>query len=141
MQYIVEKKIGSEKIIIILFDALLVFEEKKTKLKFSDGNAACNNTIFYNDIKDLEKLDWGIIKNVRKAFSPEYKRRKSAEVLVKDKIEHMYISYLSCCNQRAKEELLFLLKDYNEFKKKIIVDESLFYNNNISNSYNYEDLW
>lgn len=141
MQYIVENKFGSEKIVIISFNALLVFIWKKKILQFSDGNAACNKTKFYSNIEDLDKLDWRLINKVKKAYSPEYKRKKSAEVLIKDKIEQMYISNIFCCNQRAKMELLILLKDYNEFVDKIVVNKSLFYNNNITNSYNYKHLW
>jgi hypothetical protein len=57
---------------------------------FTDGNARSNESKDYSDISDLELLDWDIL-NTPDAWSREYKRKKSAEVLVPHVVPVNYI--------------------------------------------------
>ncbi len=49
---------------------------------FSDGNIAASDHCLYTDANDLARLAWGIVKSRQPAFSKEWKRKRSAEVLV-----------------------------------------------------------
>ena len=70
---------------------LVVFEISASKAfakrgrVFSDGNAAACGTKFYRKLRDLHCLDWNIIRTYN-AYSPKYKRIKSAELLVPDRV-------------------------------------------------------
>jgi hypothetical protein len=57
---------------------------------FTDGNARSHDTRFYEELDDLEKLDWNIL-DIPNAWSKEYKRKKSAEVLVPDAVPPGYL--------------------------------------------------
>lgn len=57
---------------------------------FCDGNARAGETIFYDELEDLANLDWDIL-DTPDAYTREYKRKKSAEVLVPDVVPSAYV--------------------------------------------------
>jgi len=76
-------KVKQEDLVFIEIDAIKIF--LRGGVYFTDGNAASYKTNFYSDIQYLSQLHWDIIRN-QKCYSPEYKRKKSAEVLVPNKV-------------------------------------------------------
>ena len=48
---------------------------------FTDGNAAARGTRFFSRVEDLSQLDWRVIRTPN-CYTPEWKRRKAAEVLL-----------------------------------------------------------
>lgn len=60
---------------------------------FSDGNAASDGTLFYQDPSDIEMIPWRVIRAGRwtgQAY-PDGKRQRCAEILVPDLVETNYI--------------------------------------------------
>lgn len=87
MQYVITQGTKSqspimeqEKLVFFEVDALKIFQ--KPGVIFTDGNAASEETCFYNNIVDLNKLDWYIIHHIQNCYSREYRRKKAAEILV-----------------------------------------------------------
>ena len=80
---------------------------------FSDGNAArASETKFYADPADLVKLDWETINcpgdyygSSGKCYNPEWKRKKSSEVLVPGKVSPQYISRIVVFDENASKKL------------------------------------
>jgi len=91
MLYVVLKKF---KEIVLLEINILILSHYK--IKFSDGNIASSDTTIFTDLQDLEKLDWGIILSPYPAYWGEWKRKRSAEVLVPKRIDPKYITGIHC---------------------------------------------
>lgn len=53
---------------------------------FSNGNAASQDTEFFNDLSDLGKLDWDCIRNEYWTDFEDGRRKRCSEVLVPDQI-------------------------------------------------------
>ena len=76
---------------------------------FTDGNAASNETNFYSDISDLDKLDWDSIwrpNTFPHCYDPEWKRKKASEVLVPDRMPIEFFSSIVVFSQAAKSDLV-----------------------------------
>lgn len=100
MQYIIShtaKSLGREAItpqdelVFIDIDPLAIFT--LPNVIFTDGNAANSETQFFNDIKDLDKIDWDVIYcpgdyhgSNRQCYKKEWKRKKCSEVLVPNSV-------------------------------------------------------
>lgn len=89
MQYCITHKfappIEDKNLVFIELNALSVFQLRG--VRFTDGNAAASITAFYEDLTDLRKLDLRLVQRITRCYSPEYRRRKAAEVLVKDRVK------------------------------------------------------
>lgn len=70
-------------------------------VQFSNGNIADSETNIYSDPKDLENLDWEVIHAPWGAYSPEWKRKRSAEILVPQFVPQKYIK---CIHLNSIEE-------------------------------------
>jgi hypothetical protein len=71
---------------------------------FTDGNARSNATCFYQDLNDLAKLDWSLLRanywnDPDPVINQENKRKRSAEVLVPWKIPACYIRAITTYNR------------------------------------------
>lgn len=107
-------------IILLEIDKDIAFEKN---MRFSDGNIACGGTKIYDKLDDLEQLDWSIIFNRKPACSKEWKRKRSAELLIPDK---MNVSYISNIHVQEKEQFLMVentLKKHNLDKKINIAND------------------
>jgi hypothetical protein len=77
---------------------------------FSDGNVASGQkTRHYNNLEDLEKLDWITIRAPYNSNDSEAKRIKAAEVLVPSPIDPSWFQKLIVPDQEAKSSLEKLL--------------------------------
>lgn len=65
---------------------------------FSDGNAACDETDFYQNASDIDKVPWDVVLGRRWTGSRiiDGKRKRAAEVLIPELIETSYILDIRC---------------------------------------------
>lgn len=73
---------------------------------FTDGNARNNSTKFFHQLEDLEKLDWQIIRasywgSPDECIHKENRRKRSAEVLIPDRLPKHFILSISVYNENA----------------------------------------
>jgi len=98
-------------LVFLDLDASQVF--RQPGVIFSDGNAArSSETSFYADLADLDKLDWATINcpgdyegSSGKYYNREWKRKKSSEVLVPEKVPPQYICRIVVYDMNAAEDL------------------------------------
>lgn len=66
---------------------------------FSDGNAASVNTAFFNSLKDIDQVDWELVRAERWDRTPEGpdegRRKRCAEVLVPDAVPARFIRQIA----------------------------------------------
>ncbi len=85
---------------------------------FTDGNAATSITSFYNDIANLDQLDWKSIKEEKwSADNPEgdtdRMRKKHSEFLVKEYVPVKYIKAIVVLTKERQEYVQDLLAQFN----------------------------
>lgn len=103
-------KTDKGKFIIILKVDLKIFRERAF---FTNINVACKEFCegkhLFTEEKDLEKLRWDII-NEPRCWSDEYKRYKSAELLIKDKVAPSYFRKIIFSNENTMKTYKDILK-------------------------------
>ena len=104
-----------EDIVILAFSRKLLL---KNKVIFTDGNAAVHNTDFYNDLNDLEQLNWKCINSQYWNDCEDGKREIMAEVLVNKKVKIKYLKKIYCYDEDTKDYIL-KLDDYLDTDVKI----------------------
>lgn len=77
---------------------------------FTNGNAAKKITRFYNDLSELDKIDWHAVRSIDfrhdNADGDEDRvRKKHAEFLVKDKVPAKKISEIAVLNRTIKNHV------------------------------------
>lgn len=90
---------NEDDIVILKLDADLLYGEG---VLFTDGNASSNVTEFYDDLSDLDVLDWRCI---RARYWNDYsdgRRKKMAEVLVPKKVKKRNIKAILCNNNSTR---------------------------------------
>lgn len=90
---------------------------------FTDGNAACINTSFYNDITDLDQLDWECLHAHYWADFIDGKRKRNAELLVPQTIPAKYIEEIAIKNVNKLRDMPRL----NNAGPKIIIAPEIFF--------------
>jgi len=94
---------------------------------FTNGNAASNRTQFFRNIEKIAQLDWGCLNNNYWNDYEDGKRKKCSEVLVPNQIKLDNIVNICCKYPSTKDFIKSIVPD--NFKEKIIIDKSLFFNN------------
>lgn len=89
-----------DEIVILALDRNLIYQS--TSL-FTDGNAASKDTKFFNELKNLNQLNWQCLNNEFWNDYPDGKRIKCAEVLVYSKIEYESIRKIFTRNKATKQ--------------------------------------
>ena len=89
-------------IVILVFPASLMYENG---MLFTDGNASSSNTSFYNDLCDLDNLNWQCLNSNYWPDFSDGKRKKMAEVLLTKKVDKSKILGILCKNQNTKEKV------------------------------------
>ena len=95
MQYVVTIKsrtLPEDDLVFFVLDAAQVLT--LSGVMTTDGNAANEETVIYEGRGALDRLDWRIIQTPN-CYSPSYKRRKCAEVLVPNHVPTENISYIA----------------------------------------------
>lgn len=106
-----QPRLKQEDLVYIEIDAELILS--RAGVFFADGNAASNYTLFYSDIEDLDKLDWKIIRNP-KCYSPEYIRKKAAEVLIPNYIPTKDFLQVKVYSNEALSKLQIKVKEFKD---------------------------
>lgn len=106
MQYVItqkESRLCQADLVFFVFDSddLLDLPGVLT----TDGNAASHRTSFYYGREGLDQLNWKIL-TTRNCYSPDYKWRKAAEVLVPDCINPDLIDYVAVSSMATRTKLL-----------------------------------
>ncbi len=104
---------------------------RKPNVIFTDGNAASSYTIFFNDINDLDKLDWKCLKAQYWSDFIDGTRKRCAEVLVPHEINLNYIKEISVKNERIRNELIEFLpvndEEYDDEKEfRTSIDDTFY---------------
>lgn len=64
-------------------------------VQFSNGNIASQNTEIYDSLEEFTNEEWEIIFSRNPSYGKEWKRIRSAEILVPDKVPVKYITSIS----------------------------------------------
>jgi len=114
MLYVNKENQGN--LIILLFDSSLIYDKGSL---FTDGNASVNSTKFYNNINDLDKLDWNCI-NAKTWYNfPDGKRTKMSEVLVPDKVNIDKLRKIYCINYHIKNYIDNIIINYPNIQVEV----------------------
>ena len=100
MQYVLT--IPNDELVFFVFDADEVLQ--LPGVLTTDGNAACNETKFFQGRGAEPHLDWRIL-NYRGRMYEEYKRKKCAEVLVPGKVCPELIKQIYVWSESTRFEL------------------------------------
>ena len=128
--------------IMFVFDFIKIFMLED--VNFTDGNLATNPNIF-NDVKDLEKLNFNLIYH-RTWFEPQNRQvivnARHSEILIKDNLPlENNLSVLVVRSEAEKETLLYQISDTLKqvYQKKIFIQPQTgifinewFYINNVA---------
>lgn len=93
---------------------------------FTDGNAASDDTQFYRDISQLNRLKWEIINDPFWSNYPDGKRVKCAEVLIPHKINVQKILKIFCYTEIQKEICKNIVFN-NNIELCVEMDRSLYF--------------
>lgn len=95
---IVRRTVAQHDLVFFVLDASRVLEIPGVLT--TDGNAASDETRFFKGDGAIPHLDWQILRNPC-CYSRDYKRRKSAEVLVPDVVPPNIIAHIGVYNEDA----------------------------------------
>lgn len=112
----------NEDIIVLAFDKKLLTLDGTL---FTDKNASTNSVHFYNQLDDLDKIDWNLVKCDRwNDKEPVVRQIMMAEVLVYKQVP---ISYLKGIYVKNEETKLMLMSKYNIPSRMIAIKPNLFF--------------
>jgi hypothetical protein len=92
MQYVVTRdNIGEQGQIVTFSEVNLERVFSSDDVWFTDGNAASDDTSFYNGLEGISAVHWDLVLDRRPCISDDWKRWKAAEVLVPRQVPPEYI--------------------------------------------------
>jgi len=91
-----------DNILILAVDRFLICHNSSI---FTDGNAASDSTKYYNNIEHLRCLDWSCINGEYWGDYIDGKRKKMAEILIREKVESSSILKIFCKNYYVMKEI------------------------------------
>lgn len=105
-----------DQIVILGINRDLIFSKQAL---FTDGNAACQSTKFYNNIEDMNKLDWNCLHADRWSDIYDGRRTRMAEVLIPNLVRASDVEVVFCNNvwlkTRIENMTTISVKQTNEF--------------------------
>lgn len=93
-------------IVLVGVDASILLGQK---VVFTDGNAASNDTCFYQGIENLDNLPWRVIWANSWIDFCDGKRQRCAEVLVPQQVDSQFITRLYCRSHSTAQQVLKML--------------------------------
>jgi hypothetical protein len=102
------RKDKQKKIVILVFNKSLVLDNGAV---FTDGNAASAGTSFYNNIKDLNKLNWSCLNDRSWCNHVDGKRTRMAEVLVPNHVGMDRLEKIVCNSHKTYQKLKAICSD------------------------------
>lgn len=116
-----EKGMREELVLVKVSPNILVNQN----VLFTDGNAAEESSLFYNDLENFNKLNWGYIHDEYYFGHADGRRVRCSEVLVHEQIRLPYIDELILFNEKPLEQLYHLFPNHAGINLK--VDKEMFY--------------
>jgi len=114
-----------EDIVVLAFSKKLILQDD---VLFTDKNASTNSVHFYNNIEDLDKINWNYVRQTSwygRENEKEIKATMMAEVLVHESVSMKYLKCIYCKSTGMKE---MLVDRYNIDTKHIVVKPYIFFN-------------
>ena len=98
---------------------------------FTNGNAAKRISKFYNDVDDLDQIDWKSIKSTDFAANnadgdEDRVRKKHAEFLVKDRVPIKKLSHIAVLDSTVKAQIETILFK-NKLNVKVVVEPKFYF--------------
>jgi len=104
-------------LIILAFDNNLIYQKGSL---FTDGNASVENiTKFYNNLNDLDKLDWNCINTKYWNDIEDGRRKRMSEILVPDKVNVNKLKKIYCINNHIKSYIDNIMINYPNIKVEV----------------------
>ncbi len=125
----VEGYVGGQSEVVHLASTVEAVAEAKLAWVFTEGHAEIRFTGFFNDLGDLDKIDWGVMRGrywYDTDNDPDRKRRRQAEFLVRDFFPWALISHIGVCNRNA-ELLVTQALEHSPHKPNAAVERSWYY--------------
>jgi len=104
---------GQEPVIHLCTTIKSVYEAKSSFV-FTDGHAIMSNSQFYDDLVNLDKIDWDIMKEKYWADTPEdldRKRRRQAEFFVYQFFPWELITYIGVMTANIQKEVAQIVRE------------------------------
>ena len=115
MLYVNKENQGN--LIILVFDAKLIYDKGSL---FTDGNSSVENiTKFYNNLNDLNKLDWNCINTKYWNDIEDGRRKRMSEVLVPNKVDINKLKKIYCINNHIKSYIDNIMINYPNIKVEV----------------------
>jgi hypothetical protein len=92
----------------------------KHEFLFTDGNAASRNTKFFNNIDDLIKIPWDVLRSSGWIDKPDGKRKMCSEVLIYPMVPIKFILKIHCMTDDTCEIV-------NGCNKEVTITKSLYF--------------
>ncbi len=127
----VEGFMGTQRDIIYLVSKPNVIKSYNVKFVFTDGHANKKFTRFFNDLKDLNQIDWEVIKSWKWRDTEDDNdrmRRKMAEFLVYDQVPFDCIIGIACFDDQVKDFVMNICYKYGMKKMKVEVMKKWYFN-------------
>lgn len=120
---------GQEPLVYLLTTAQAV-QQKGCQFVFSDGHGLANFTDWYNDLGQLDQVDWNIVGARYWSDQPEdndRKRRKQAEFLVWQSLDWSLIHGIVVLNTAMKQRVEGILNQFPQRVRPPVVVKSDWY--------------
>jgi len=121
---------GRQSDVVYLVSSAEAVAESKVIWCFTNGHAVEGVTEFYDDLSDLKKVDWEVIRDwswKNTLADLDRKRRKQAEFLVHKRFPWELISRIGVLN-RAKAALMAKLLEKSGHRPSVTVEPEWYYN-------------
>lgn len=122
----------SQSEIVYLISGTEIIVNHSCQFIFTDGHATQKITKFFNNIKDLKKIDWEAVNARYWADDPssdkdfDRQRKKQAEFLVEGELPLSCITKIATYDERSRKYVLSLLKKRG-LKIPVETDKNLYY--------------
>ena len=121
---------GQSEIVHLVSSAEAVEEDDDLRWVFTDGHAEMAPlTDFYNDLDDLDKIDWNVMKSIYwndTDDDPDRKRRRQAEFLVHEFFPWKLIASIGVYEQATVKRVQEILKK-SRHKPDVEIERAWYY--------------
>ena len=102
--------------VIYLCSTVETVQQARLRWVFTEGHADMDYTDFFDDLKDLDKVDWALMKQRYwndTNDDPDRKRRRQAEFLVHDFFPWELVNYVGVFDDKAAHAVDLILQKGN----------------------------
>jgi len=111
-----------ENLVILAFNRKLIYSDYAI---FTDGNVSVNGTQFFNDINNLDQLNWECLNAETWYDFEDGKRTRMSELLILDKVSIDNLQKIYCNSEKTKQNVEKLLD--NNLQIDIEVNREIFF--------------